>query len=299
MYNCIQSQSSFFVSYCGCLWISRIEPFNCDFILFQWDKKKKSRWWTYLDKVCCCSAQSPAPTLTGANVCVKILSWQCLLSLYLCVILTQNTENCNFHFPNTAGRFLYTPPTAANHVLVNNKKNQWSKDVSCHIGPGRRTLSFRILCLHHGAGWHNGLLQGALKQLAIKWFEGVLLGCCERLQVWNACFQEHWTKCMVAFSTPLVLPEEEEGGLRGKQGHSRAICYSASECRALSSPQSLCGWWGGQIEMAQTAPCTMVDQERGRENEARENGRLNEGKTAWLLIVGKCVPGVKRVHGLL
>lgn len=37
---------------------------------------------------------------------------------------------------------------------------------------------------------------------------------------------------------------------------------------------------GGQIEMAQTAPCTMVDQERGRENEARENGCLNEGKPA-------------------
>lgn len=86
---------------------------------------------------------------------------------------------------------------------------------------------------------------------------------------------------MVAFSTPLVLPEEEEGGLRGKQGHSRAICYSASECRALSFPPILVRLgMGGQIEMAQTAPCTMVDQERGRENEARENGRLNEGKTA-------------------
>lgn len=55
-------------------------------------------------------------------MCVQILSWQRLPSLYLCVVLTPDTENCNFYFPILRGRFLYVPPTGANRSLVNNKK---------------------------------------------------------------------------------------------------------------------------------------------------------------------------------
>lgn len=144
-------------------------------------------------------------------------------------------ENCIFHFQIMLEGFHAYFQWRSQSRHVHNKQASDLGIFNARVGPGRRsTLSFRILCLRHGAGWHNGLLQGALKRLAIKWFEGVLLGCCERLQVWNACFQEHWTKCMAAFSAPLVLPEKGES--RGKQGHSRAICYSASECPVLSFP---------------------------------------------------------------
>lgn len=41
---------------------------------------------------------------------------------YLYVILTQDTENCNLHFPILQEGFCTVPPTGANHILVNNKK---------------------------------------------------------------------------------------------------------------------------------------------------------------------------------
>lgn len=115
-------------------------------------------------------------------------------------------------FSNNARRFLRIPPTGANQGLLTTR-NPVIWGYLTRIGPGRRrTLSFRILCHRHGAGWHNGLSQGASwSNWQLSGLKGVLLGCRERLQVWNACFQEHWTKCLVAFSAPLVLPEGKGG----------------------------------------------------------------------------------------
>lgn len=155
---------------------------------------------------------------------------------------------------------------ASNRLPTTRKPVIWGYLMLPRIGPGRRrTLSFRRLCLHHGAGRQNGLLQGALKQLAIKWFEGVLLSCLERLQVWNACFQEHWTKCMVAFSAPPCPPRGKGGAGGSKDTQEQFAIQHLNAWLFLlhpHSPQSLCGWWRERIEMAQTALRTMADQER-------------------------------------
>lgn len=139
------------------------------------------------------------------------------------------------------------------------------------------------------------------KELWSNWQLSGLKGCfwaavkgfrCETL-VFKSTEQNVWL-----LSAP-PCPSRGRGGAGGSKDTQEQFAIQHLNAGRFLPPQSLCGWGGGQIEMAQTALGTMVDQERGRENEAGENGRLNEGKTAWLLIVGKCVARVKRVHGLL
>lgn len=231
-------------------------------------------------------------------MCVQILSWQRLPSLYLCVVLTPDTENCNFYFPILRGRFLYVPPTGANRSLVNNKKTSdlgmfhtasALEDELFHFAYFVSTMEPAGIMDFYKGLWSNWQLSG-LKGcfwVAVKGFR------CETL-VFKSPEQNVWL-----LSAP-PLSFQRKGETLGEARTLKSnLLFSIWMPGAFFPPQSLCGWWGGQIEMAQTAPCTMADQERGRENEARENGRLNEGKPAWLLIVGKCGPGVKRVHGLL
>lgn len=145
------------------------------------NKNKKNRRTTGCGQRRCPGAflpdPMPRPSSWGAAGVCNHPSWAPLASLYLHLLGDkEHEENGIFHFRRMLeGSSVHSSDGSQPGPAHNGQTRDpgspharwpWKEDAS-------RPRSWR----------HNGLAQGAPKQLAIKWFEGVLLGRCERLQV--------------------------------------------------------------------------------------------------------------------
>lgn len=247
-----------------------------------------------------CFSSRPIPppnSQCGRWVCEDPFLGYSDTTLFLSYFDKEHKENCIFPFRITL-EGVCASSNGSQSRPVHDKKTR-------DLGIFNATLALEEGGLFHFAYFVTAMeladIMDFLQGLWSNWQLSGLKGCfwaavkgfrCETL-VFKSTEQNVWL-----LSAP-PLSFQRKGGAGGSKDTQKQFAIQHLNGGRFLPPQSLCGRWGGQIEMAQTALGTMVDQERGRENEARQNGCLNEGKTAWLLIVGKCVGRVKRVHGLL